>query len=104
MVAVLRLMMPDINMAATTAMQAIDPMGREKALKAGANVIMPNITPSNHRRDYLLYQNKPCTDEGADDCTHCLALRLEMIGRKPGYNKWGDSLHFFKRTRKRIDH
>ncbi len=100
MVAILRLMMPDINIAATTAMQAIDPMGREKAMKAGANVIMPNITPSNLRRNYLLYQNKPCTDEGADDCTHCLALRLEMIGRKPGIDKWGDSLHYFKRTRK----
>ena len=99
MVAVLRLMMPDINIAATTAMQAIDPMGREKAMQAGANVIMPNITPSNLRKNYLLYQNKPCTDEGADDCTHCLALRLEMIGRKPGINKWGDSLHFFKRTK-----
>ncbi|MFW5754846.1 MAG: [FeFe] hydrogenase H-cluster radical SAM maturase HydE [Marinilabiliaceae bacterium] len=99
MVAVLRLMMPDINIAATTAMQAIDPMGREKAIQAGANVIMPNITPSNLRKNYLLYQNKPCTDEGADDCTHCLAIRLEMIGRKPGIDKWGDSLHFFNRTK-----
>jgi biotin synthase len=100
MVAVLRLMMPDINIAATTAMQAIDPVGREKALQAGANVIMPNITPSNLRRNYLLYQNKPCTDEGADDCSNCLSIRLEMIGRKPGFSKWGDSRHFFKRINK----
>jgi biotin synthase len=98
MVAVLRLMMPDINIAATTAMQAIDPMGREKAMKAGANVIMPNITPANHRQNYLLYHNKPCTDEGADDCSNCLSVRLEMIGRSPGYNQWGDSQHFFNRT------
>jgi biotin synthase len=100
MVATLRLMMPDINMAATTAMQAIDPMGREKAMKAGANVIMPNITPSNLRRNYLLYQNKPCTDEGAEDCSNCLSIRLEMIGRTPGFNKWGDSRHFFQRVNK----
>lgn len=98
MVAILRLMMPDINIAATTAMQAIDPMGREKAMKAGANVIMPNITPSNRRKNYLLYQDKPCTDEGADDCSNCLSVRLEMIGRTPGFDKWGDSRHFFKRT------
>jgi biotin synthase len=101
MVALLRLMMPDINIAATTAMQAIDPMGREKAIQAGANVIMPNITPSNLRRNYLLYQNKPCTDEGAEDCSNCLSIRLEMIGRRPGLDKWGDSPHFFNRTRER---
>jgi biotin synthase len=100
MVATLRLMMPDINIAATTAMQAIDPMGREKAILAGANVIMPNITPSNLRKNYLLYQNKPCIDEGADDCTNCLKVRLEMIDRVPGINKWGDSLHFFSRKNK----
>ena len=47
MIAVLRLMMKDINIAAATALQAIDPMGREKALKVGANVIMPNITPGD---------------------------------------------------------
>ncbi|MGQ1888866.1 [FeFe] hydrogenase H-cluster radical SAM maturase HydE [Thermophagus sp. OGC60D27] len=100
MVACLRLMMPDINIAATTAMQAIDPVGREKAIQAGANVIMPNITPSNHRKDYLLYQNKPCTDEGADDCSHCLSIRLEMIGHHPGYDQWGDSPHYFKRMQR----
>ena len=49
MIAVLRLMMKDINIAAATALQAIDPMGREKALKVGANVIMPNITPGKYR-------------------------------------------------------
>ncbi len=63
MIAVLRILMKDINIAATTALQAIDKMGREKAIKIGANVIMPNITPGKYRDDYLLYQNKPCTDE-----------------------------------------
>ena len=100
MIAALRLLLPDINIAAATALQAIDPMGREKALRYGANVIMPNITPTTHRKDYTLYENKPCTDEGADDCTNCLSIRVEMAGREIGYNEWGDSKHFFKRTSK----
>lgn len=98
MIATLRIFMPDINIAAATALQAIDPMGREKALKNGANVIMPNITPTNHRKDYLLYQNKPCTDEGADDCTNCINIRIEMAGKQVALGEWGDSKHFFKRT------
>lgn len=98
MIATLRLLMPDINIAAATALQAIDPLGREKALRSGANVIMPNITPSGNRKDYQLYENKPCIDEGADDCTNCLNIRIEMAGRKIGFGKRGDSLHFKKRN------
>ncbi|SMO69026.1 biotin synthase [Saccharicrinis carchari] len=97
MIAVLRILMKDINIAAATALQAIDPMGREKALRVGANVIMPNITPSTHRKDYQLYQNKPCIDEGADDCGDCLSLRIEMAGREVGLGEWGDSKHFLNR-------
>ncbi|MFT3739819.1 MAG: [FeFe] hydrogenase H-cluster radical SAM maturase HydE [Breznakibacter sp.] len=99
MVAALRLMMPDINIAATTALQAIDPIGREKALKIGANVIMPNITPSFHRKDYLLYENKPCTDEGTDDCAGCAAIRIEMAGKQVALGEWGDSAHYFNRKK-----
>ncbi len=98
MIAALRFLMPDVNIAAATALQAIDPMGREKALRVGANIIMPNITPSVNRKNYLLYENKPCTDEGADDCTNCLKIRIEMAGREIGFSEWGDSKHFFKRT------
>ncbi len=97
MVALLRILMRDINIAATTALQAIDPMGREKALQVGANVIMPNITPSANRKNYQLYQNKPCIDEGADDCSNCMSIRIEMAGRIPGLGEWGDSNHFKKR-------
>ncbi len=100
MIAALRLLMPDINIAAATALQAIDPLGREKALRFGANVIMPNITPTVHRKDYTLYENKPCTDEGAEDCTNCLSIRVEMAGREIGYSEWGDSKHYFKRHEK----
>lgn len=98
MVAILRIMMKDINIAATTALQAIDKMGREKAVKIGANVIMPNITPGIYRDNYLLYQNKPCTDENADDCTQCLEARIQMTGDEIAWDEWGDSRHFLNRT------
>lgn len=97
MIAVLRIMMKDINIAAATALQAIDPLGREKALKIGANIIMPNITPTQERVNYLLYQNKPCIDEGADDCTNCMEARINMADGEIGYGQWGDSLHYKSR-------
>lgn len=97
MIAVLRLLMKNINIAATTALQAIDKMGREKALKIGANVIMPNITPGIYRNNYLLYQNKPCTDENADDCSQCLEARVQMSGDEVAWDEWGDSKHFLER-------
>lgn len=99
MIALLRILMPDINIAATTALQAIDPMGREKAIQMGANIIMPNITPAKYREHYLLYENKPCTDENADDCLTCLEARISMIDHRIGKNTRGDSLHFQKRQR-----
>jgi len=99
MIALLRIMMKDINIAAATALQAIDPLGREKALKVGANVIMPNVTPTVHRKDYQLYQNKPCIDEGADDCVSCLDARIGLVGDQIGYGEWGDSIHFKNRKK-----
>jgi biotin synthase len=94
MIAVLRIVMKDINIASTTALQAIDPIGREKAIKIGANIIMPNITPGNNRDNYLLYENKPCTDEEVEDCKTCLEARLHFAGAEIGYGEWGDSKHF----------
>lgn len=97
MIAVLRLLMPDINIAAATALQAIDPAGREKALTVGANVIMPNLTPREYRKDYKLYEDKPCLDEDAELCRNCLEARIELTGSIIGYNEWGDSKHYFSR-------
>jgi biotin synthase len=94
MIALLRIMMKDINIAATTALQAIDPMGREKALNIGANIIMPNITPSIHRKNYQLYEGKPCMDEEAEDCKECLEARINMTGNTVAYGEWGDSTHY----------
>jgi biotin synthase len=94
MIASLRILMKDINIVAATALQAIDKMGREKAIRYGANILMPNITPSIYRNNYKLYQNKPCTDENATDCNSCIDARMSMIGSLIGYNEWGDSRHF----------
>ncbi|MBN1596823.1 MAG: [FeFe] hydrogenase H-cluster radical SAM maturase HydE [Bacteroidales bacterium] len=98
MIAVLRIVMPKINIAAATALQAIDKMGREKAILAGANVIMPNITPGIYRDSYSLYNNKPCTDENADDCINCLDARIKMTGSEIGYGEWGDSIFFIDKS------
>ncbi len=96
MIASLRILMKDINIVAATALQAIDKMGREKAIRYGANILMPNITPGNFRNNYKLYQDKPCTDENAADCSSCIDVRMNMIGSQIGYNEWGDSKHFKK--------
>ena len=98
MIAVLRIMMHNINIAATTAMQTIDPDGREKALSAGANVIMPNLTPVKYRQDYLLYENKPCLNEDAWESKINLEARIRMAGDVIGYGEWGDSQHYRKRV------
>lgn len=98
MIALLRIMMKDINIASTTALQAIDPIGREKAITIGANIIMPNITPRKYRDKYFLYDNKPCADEEAEDCVSCLEMRIKFAGGEIGYNEWGDSKHFFNRS------
>ena len=92
--------MKDVNIAATTAMQTLDPNGREKAISVGANVIMPNLTPLKYRKDYLLYQGKPCVDEEAVQCARCLESRIQATGNQIGYEKWGDSAHYKKRQGK----
>lgn len=99
MIAILRIMMKDINIAATTALQTIDKIGREKAIQIGANILMPNITPGKYRDSYALYENKPCTDENADDCKNCIDVRVHLVNHKVGYAAWGDSKRFEKRMR-----
>jgi biotin synthase len=98
MVAVLRILMPDINIAAATALQAIDPLGREKAVRVGANIIMPNITPGKYRNDYALYENKPCVDEEPEECLNCLDVRVQLADGEIGYGEWGDSKRYHKRV------
>lgn len=100
MISLLRILMPDTNIASTTALQAMNPFGRELGLTFGANIVMPNITPQKYRSLYLLYENKPCIDENASDCFNCLSKRINSIGREIALNEWGDSPHYFKRTLK----
>jgi len=100
MIALLRIMMRNINIAAATALQAIDPIGREKAIKVGANIIMPNITPGRYRDSYKLYNNKPCTDDSAEDCQNCLEVRITLANAEIIYGEWGDSKHYYNRRMK----
>jgi biotin synthase len=97
LVAILRIMMKDINIAATTAMQTIDPRGREKALLAGANVMMPNITPLKYKQSYLLYNNKPGTEDDAEEGKLVMEQNIHDAGDEIGYGEWGDPRHFTKR-------
>ncbi len=90
MIAVTRMMMPGINMVAATANQTLDPQGREKAIAAGANVIMPNLTPEAYRESYFIYPDKACVKDMPDQCKSCLDIRLAAIGHKILYNAWGD--------------
>ena len=94
MVACLRILIPDINIAAVTALQAIKSEGREMAIKAGANVIMPNITPGVWRNVYKLYENKPTVSQNDEDNLNRLVERISAIGYNVQLDSWGDSLHF----------
>jgi biotin synthase len=98
MIAVTRIVLKDVNIAAATALQALDPTGREQGLRCGANVIMPNVTETEFRPKYQLYDFKPCTDENSAMCRGCLSRRIEGIGETVGFNQRGDSPHFHKRT------
>ncbi|HEY0283282.1 MAG TPA: [FeFe] hydrogenase H-cluster radical SAM maturase HydE [Rhizomicrobium sp.] len=98
MIAATRLKLRDVNIASTTALQTLDPIGREKGLRFGANVIMPQVTPPEVRKDYQLYPGKPCLDENALECHSCLGARIAFAGRTIGYNTWGDSAHAVRRN------
>lgn len=94
MIAVTRIILKDVNIASTTALQALKPFGREAGLEFGANVFMPLITPVQYRKDYQLYDGKPCIDDLADDCYECSVARINSISREIGFDEWGDSKHF----------
>lgn len=82
MLSALRLMLPDVLLPATTALGTIAPDGRERGILAGANVVMPNLSPVAHRKDYSLYDNKICTGEEAAECRGCLQMRMAGIGHE----------------------
>ncbi|MCX7781445.1 MAG: [FeFe] hydrogenase H-cluster radical SAM maturase HydE [Negativicutes bacterium] len=80
--AITRLLMPDINIPATTAMETLDPNGRVIALKSGANVVMPNVTEGDYRRMYALYPGKICINDTPAHCRSCITGKISGIGRK----------------------
>lgn len=82
--AVMRLLMPDINIPATTAMESLHPKGRIMALKAGANVVMPNVTEGEYRRFYELYPGKICVNDTPVHCRSCIGMKIMSIGRTIG--------------------
>ena len=98
MIAVTRLYLHDVNIAAATALQALQDDGRELGVLAGANVIMPNVTDVQYRRSYQLYANKPNLDENAAALRDRLDCRLSAIGEHILYDQLGDSRHFAART------
>lgn len=80
LIAIIRLMLPNILIPATTALGTLDKLGREKGVLAGANVLMPNLSPVSVRKKYMLYDNKICTGDEAAQCRQCLNQRIERIG------------------------
>ena len=80
LLSIIRLLLPHVLLPATTALGTIDPTGREKGLLAGANVVMPNLSPRDVRGKYALYDKKICTGEEAAECIACLKKRVENIG------------------------
>ena len=80
LLAILRLLFPKVLLPATTALGTADATGREKGILAGANVMMPNLSPANVREKYLLYDGKICTGEEAAECNQCMRRRVERIG------------------------
>jgi biotin synthase len=87
LLSLLRIMLPKTLFPATTALGTVDSTGREKGLLAGANVVMPNLSPVLHRKDYSIYDNKICTGEEASEYVGCLCARISSIGLTPDFSR-----------------
>ncbi|MCC8017406.1 MAG: [FeFe] hydrogenase H-cluster radical SAM maturase HydE [Lachnospiraceae bacterium] len=80
LLSVIRIMLPHVLLPATTALGTLSPVGRERGMLAGANVVMPNLSPAKNRKQYELYDNKICTGEEAAECRGCLENRMKSVG------------------------
>ena len=100
LLAVIRLMLPDVLLPATTALGTIHPAGRELGFLAGANVIMPNLSPGDVRKKYLLYDGKICTEDEASACGRCIELRVRKAGCRVVYIR-GDHAGFEVRSQEK---
>ena len=98
MIASLRILMPKINIASTTALQALDlNYGRSLGISAGANVVMPLITPEKYRDSYKLYDEKPFIYEGSETILEDIKKEIISLNLEPRISEWGDSLHYYNR-------
>lgn len=79
--ALTRILLPTINIPATTAMETLNPNGRIIALQSGANVVMPNVTEGEYRKKYEIYPNKICINDTPNKCRHCIEGKITSIGR-----------------------
>lgn len=84
--ALTRILLPDINIPATTAMETLNPNGRIIALQSGANVVMPNVTSTQYRAKYEIYPNKICLNDKPEKCRGCIGAKIKSIGRKIATN------------------
>lgn len=84
--ALVRIMLPDINIPATTAMETLNPNGRIIALQSGANVVMPNITSREYRAKYEIYPNKICINDSPEKCRNCIGTKIKSVGRTVAQN------------------
>jgi biotin synthase len=91
MLAITRLLLPKVLLPATTALGSIDQSGREKGIKAGANVVMPNLSPTSVRKKYALYDGKICTGDEAAQCRRCIEGRINRAGFSVDMSR-GDNL------------
>ena len=97
-IAMLRIAMPTANIATATALDVISNDGRVNALRAGANVIMPSITPISNKQNYLLYQNKPNVDDERTTIIKQMEEKIKKANMIPAYNEVGSSLHYKARN------
>lgn len=87
MMALTRLLLPKAHIVATTALGTLDPLGRERGLAAGGNVVMPNVTPQKYRALYEIYPSKICIDETPEKCRGCIEARICSVGRNASVNR-----------------
>lgn len=99
MIACTRLLLKDVNIAATTALHTLRSNGREEGLRAGANVIMPNVTIPRYKKSYQLYTGKSALDDGPENSLLLLRQSIEEMGEEVLWDKWGDSPHFAARKK-----
>ncbi|ADN02734.1 [FeFe] hydrogenase H-cluster radical SAM maturase HydE [Spirochaeta thermophila] len=102
-VAILRLLLPGANLPGTTAAGTLEPDGREKMLAAGGNVLMPNITPVAHKKDYLLYPGKICLDEDGFHCVGCLTMRVATVGKRIEWERGASRQYLWRHHGRRAE-